>query len=496
MDELRKKLNQIDDEILDLFFARMEISRQVGAYKRSKGIKVHDPAREEAILQRLGSKAPSHLKFAIRPLYKEIFALSRAIQITEGKTFGLVGSGLGHSLSPEIHRNFGYDYKLFDLDQKAFEDFIRDKDFDGINVTIPYKIKVMDYLDELDDLAKEIGSVNTVVNKDGRLIGYNTDYWGLKYTLDVNNICLKDKKVLVLGTGGASKTVQTLAKNTGARQIRLISRSGPYSYTNLEESRDFQILINASPIGMYPKNLLTRLDLGIFPDLEAVVDLVYNPLKTKLVLDAEKKSIPATGGLAMLVGQAYQAAKLFTQIDLPNYLVSDILFLLNSKMKNLVLVGMPGSGKTSLGKDLASKLGRTFVDTDQRIGALTGLDPEAYILERGLEAFRKVEEDLIFDLGKSQGLVIASGGGSILKESNRDALRQNSYVIYLARDLDKLATNNRPLSKDREAIAKLFEERKYFYESMADLRVDLVEGDPEKTLDMVLKGIRNEFTGN
>lgn len=496
MDELRKKLNQIDDEILRLFAARMEISRHIGDYKRSKGIKVHDPAREEAILQRLRSKAPDPLKFAIRPLYKEIFALSRSIQLTEGKTFGLVGKNLSHSLSPEIHQSFGYDYKIFDLDDRAFENFMRKKNFDGINVTIPYKIKVMDYLDEIDDLAKEIGSVNTVVNKNGRLIGYNTDYWGLKYTLETNNIPLKEKKVLVLGTGGASKTVQALAKNMGARQIRLISRSGPYTYENLEESRDFQVIINASPIGMYPKNLVTRLDLGIFPNLEAVVDLVYNPLKTKLVLDAEKNSIPATGGLAMLVAQAYQAATLFTQIDLPNYLVNDILFLLNSKMKNLVLVGMPGSGKTSLGRLLADKLGRTFVDTDEKIKTLTGLDSESLIINKGLETFRKIESQIILELTKDQGLVIASGGGSILQEENRDALRQNSYVIYMDRDIKYLATTNRPLSKTKEDLEKLFEERKYFYESMADLKVKPIENDLEKTLDMVLKGIRNEFTGN
>lgn len=496
MKDLRNKINQIDGQILDLLGQRMEVSKEVGRYKIAKGLPVLDRSREEAILRRLEKDAGPELRPLIKGIYEEIFALSRYLQVVEGKAFGLVGHPLGHSKSPQIHKNFLYDYRLFDLAEEDFHDFMVKKDFDGINVTIPCKIKVMDYLDQIDPAAQAIGAVNTVVKKDGILIGYNTDYAGLKYSLDRIGLSLRGKKVLILGSGGASKTCQALAKNQAAKEIRIISRTGPYNYENLEESKDFEIIINASPIGMYPSCPDSRLDLGLFTDLEAVVDLVYNPLKTKLVLDAEDLGLKTQTGLAMLVGQAYEAARLFTGQDIPARLVEEIRRDLEGSMKNIALIGMPGSGKSTLGRILSDKLGKEFIDTDEKFEEEFGLSPESYIDQYGEPSFRDKEEQIVQAYGKEASKVISLGGGSILSRANRDALRQNSFIIYLDRPLDKLESAGRPLSSSPERIQALYDQRAPIYESLAQVKVKVEVGNIEASLDAIMKGLENENLGN
>ena len=293
------------------------------------------------------------------------------------------------------------------------------------------------------DLAKEIGSVNTVVNRNGKLIGYNTDYSGLDYSLKRANISLTDKKVLILGSGGASKTCHSLAKNRGARLIRIVSRTGLYNYQNLDESKDFDIIINASPVGMYPNNLASLVDLNSFDKLEGVVDLIYNPLKTKLILDAEDLGIKYSNGLAMLVGQAYYSSNFFTGYKLPPYLIEDIIMKLEKQMSNIVLVGMPGCGKSCLGKILAKELNKKFIDTDEEIYKKSGLSAGEYIIENGEEAFRKLESEVIEIAGKETNSVIATGGGSIINPKNQLALRQNGFIIYLEREIGRASCRER-----------------------------------------------------
>lgn len=494
MEEFRNKLNRIDDKIVKLFVQRMEVIEEISEYKSANGIPIKNQAREDYILGRLEERVDEEFLPFVKLLYKDIFEISRYKQSLENKVFGLVGYPLSHSKSAEIHKYFAYDYKLLPMKEKEFIDFLKGKEFAGVNVTIPYKILAMDYLDEIDPLAKNIGAVNTIVNKDGSLIGYNTDYLGLKFNLERSEIYLKDKKILILGSGGASKTCQCLAKDLGAKDIRVISRTGEYNYENLEKSKDFQIIINASPVGMYPDNLNSLVDLNIFENLEAVVDLVYNPLKTKLILDAEKLAIKNTNGLAMLVGQAYYSSKIFTGYSLPLYLIEDIIVKLEKDMSNITLIGMPGCGKTSLGRILSKKLNRNFIDTDKEIYKKTGLYSGEYIQKKGEKAFRELEEDVIEEISKGTGNLISTGGGSILSKNNQDFLRQNGFIIYLERDLDKLSTKNRPLSKDKKNLENLYKERKEIYESLANIKVKVQEANINKTIDQILKGINDEYT--
>ena len=496
MEEFRNKLNRIDDKIVKLFVQRMEVIEEISEYKSNNDIPIKNQSRENYILEKLDERVDENLLPLVKLLYKDIFNISCYKQSLENKVFGLVGYPLGHSKSPEIHKNFAYKYDLFPMEEKDFIDFLEKKNFDGINVTIPYKVLALDFLDELDDLAKEIGSVNTVVNRNGKLIGYNTDYSGLDYSLKRANISLTDKKVLILGSGGASKTCHSLAKNRGARLIRIVSRTGLYNYQNLDESKDFDIIINASPVGMYPNNLASLVDLNSFDKLEGVVDLIYNPLKTKLILDAEDLGIKYSNGLAMLVGQAYYSSNFFTGYKLPPYLIEDIIMKLEKQTSNIVLVGMPGCGKSCLGKILAKELNKKFIDTDEEIYKKSGLSAADYIIENGEEAFRKLESEVIEIAGKETNSVIATGGGSIINPKNQLALRQNGFIIYLERDLERLSQKNRPLSKDLENLKKLYEERKNTYESLSNLKIRVQEGNLNKTIDLMLKGINDEYTCN
>ena len=384
---------------------------------------------------------------------------------------GLLGRKLGHSYSPAIHAMLAdYAYTLYEKEPEELEDFVKHGDFHGMNVTIPYKKAVVPFCDLLDPLAEQLGSVNTLVRLgDGRLLGANTDTWGFDQMLGKVGISCEGKKALVLGSGGASATVQAILKLADA-EVVVISRTGEDNYDNLDRHADAQILVNTTPVGMYPNNRVSPVDLDRLPNLQAVLDVVYNPARTQLILDAEARGIPCESGLYMLVAQAVQASELWTGQRISDETMERVWRTIGRSMQNVVLIGMPGSGKSTVGKALAQKLNRPFVDADAEITARIG-DIPAYFAAHGEEAFRKVETEVLADLGKQSGLVIATGGGCVTRPENYASLHQNGEIIWLQRDLDKLPTDGRPVSQ-RDGISAIYAARKPLYERFADKIAD------------------------
>lgn len=387
--------------------------------------------------------------------------------------YGLLGETLGHSFSPQIHACLGdYEYKLFEVAPEDLGDFLRSGSFEGLNVTIPYKKAVMPYLAEISENAKAIGSVNTItVLPNGTLRGDNTDYDGFLYLVRRSGIAVNGKKALVLGTGGASLPVKKVLSDLGAREIISISRTGENNYQNLEKHFDADLIVNTTPVGMYPNNLQSPLSLDGFTQLSGVLDIVYNPQKTQLILDAEQRGIPAFSGLTMLVAQAKRAAELFLNTNIDDRKNDEIYETLSRQMKNIVLVGMPGCGKSTVGKALAKRLSRPFFDADQEIVKRAGKSiPEIFQTE-GEAGFRKIETEVLFDLCRQSGAVIATGGGAVTVPKNHDILRQNSLVVFLNRDIAVLPTNGRPLSEQND-LHEMFRQRLPLYRAVCDYEVD------------------------
>jgi len=340
--------------------------------------------------------------------------------------FGLLGRKLGHSYSPMIFDLLGgYRYDLFEREPEDIEDLLKNGDFDGINVTIPYKKEVLQYLDEIDPLAARLGSVNTVVKRGGKLTGYNSDYFGFLSLLRHTGLELSGKKVLVLGSGGASVTVCAVLADQGAR-VTVISRTGENNYDNLQLHADAAAIVNTTPLGMYPNNGAAPLDVGRFPALEGVLDLIYNPARTQLLLDCEKYGIPGFNGLWMLVAQAKKSAEWFLDTELPASTVRDIHRRLRDRMENIALVGMAGCGKSSIGRLLAKETGKSFVDADAEIEVMAGKTIPEIFAQDGEEEFRRLETAVLAKLGKGSGQVIATGGGCVTRERNYPLLHQTA----------------------------------------------------------------------
>ena len=387
--------------------------------------------------------------------------------------YGLLGETLGHSFSPQIHACLGdYEYKLFEVAPEDLGDFLRSGSFEGLNVTIPYKKAVMPYLAEISENAKAIGSVNTItVLPNGTLRGDNTDYDGFLYLVRRSGIAVNGKKALVLGTGGASLPVKKVLSDLGAREIISISRTGENNYQNLEKHFDADLIVNTTPVGMYPNNLQAPLSLDGFSHLSGVLDIVYNPQKTQLILDAEQRGIPAFSGLTMLVAQAKRAAELFLNTNIDDRKNDEIYETLSRQMKNIVLVGMPGCGKSTVGKALAKRLSRPFFDADQEIVKRAGKSiPEIFQTE-GEAGFRKIETEVLFDLCRQSGAVIATGGGAVTVPKNHCILRQNSLVVFINRDIAVLPKNGRPLSEQND-LHEMFRQRLPLYRAVCDYEVD------------------------
>lgn len=387
------------------------------------------------------------------------------------KPCGLLGEKLGHSFSPLIHARFGsYEYRLFPTPREELGTFLQSGAFANLNVTIPYKKEVIPYCKTLSPLAKQIGSVNTVkVTEDG-LIGYNTDYFGFCYMLEKAGIPIKGEKCAVIGNGGVSATVCAALENLGAAQISIITEE-KNTPAFIDTLADHTVVINTSPVGMYPKNGNRPLDLSQFHALKGVADLIYNPLKTALILQAEELGVPCIGGLSMLVAQAKQAAEIFEDKTIGNELLEDVIREITFLCTNIILIGMPGSGKSTIGKAIAKKLNRPFFDTDTLIEERAGKPIPQIFAEDGEDRFREIESLVLSELSAKSGVVIATGGGIIKKKENHAYLRQNGRIVFVERPLHALSTNGRPLSSSAEAVAKLYEERYPIYRMLADLTV-------------------------
>lgn len=406
--------------------------------------------------------------------------------------YGCIGEKLGHSFSKEIHGMIGaYDYELKEIPSDALDDFMRKKEFLGINVTIPYKERVMPHLYEIDEGALAIGSVNTVINRNGRLYGYNTDFYGMQKLFEHAGISVAGKKVAILGTGGTSKTARAVAKHLGAAEILSVSRrsgNGAILYDELyKKNKNVEIIINTTPVGMFPNADLSPLDLSFFKNLCGVLDAVYNPLSTDLIYQAKKRGIAAEGGLYMLVAQAVRASEIFMSTTYDEGLTEDIYKKILAKKQNIVLIGMPACGKSSVGKRIAEVLARPFTDTDELVTATSGESIPDIFKKYGEKEFRRRESIAVKQASALVGNVIATGGGAILNQSNVKNLSQNGRIFFLDRALEKLIpTEDRPLGSTREAIEKRYNERYDLYCAACNCHVD-ANGDIESVANTIIE---------
>ncbi len=403
--------------------------------------------------------------------------------------YGLLGEHLPHSFSPQIHSALGNnDYGLFEVAPENLDAFMKEHNFKGINVTIPYKKAVIPYLDVISPEAQKIGAVNTIKVKDGKLYGDNTDYFGFKYMVEKSGITIHNKKALVLGSGGASLTVQAVLRDMGASEIVVLSRNGDNNYVNMYiKHTDAQIIVNTTPVGMYPDNLNTLVDLDRFENLSGVLDVVYNPLKTRLVLDAEQRNIPSPAGLSMLVAQAKKAHEIFFDTIVENDVCEQIERSLILQMCNIVLIGMAGCGKSTIGKVLAEKLGKQLVDTDEMIVNTENKPIPEIFAESGEDYFRWCENLAVNIAGREKSQIIATGGGVIVRPENYNALKQNGIIVFINRDADLLPTNGRPLSQ-MHGVKALYEKRMPIYRRFADIEVD-GNGTVEEVANRIVKEI-------
>lgn len=398
---------------------------------------------------------------------------------------GLLGRKLGHSYSPQIHACLGdYSYALFEREPEDVEAFLLQGDFSAINVTIPYKKAVMPYC-KLTETAKYMGSVNTIIRqKDGTLLGHNTDYFGFTSMVQRSGLDPGGKKCLVLGSGGASVTAVAVLKEMGA-DVVVISRSGENNYQNLHLHQDAAIICNTTPVGMYPNTGVSPVDLRLFPRLEGVLDMIYNPTRTQLLLDADDLGLTSSNGLWMLVAQAKEAAEWFLGKKLPDSMIEEVYIKMRLQMENLILVGMPGCGKSTIGKQISDTLEKTFVDADAELENIYGCRIPEIFAQEGESGFREKETAVLEQLGKRSGMVIATGGGCVTRKQNYPSLHQNGRIFWLKRDLRQLPTDGRPLSQ-ANSLDAMYQIRKPMYESFCDVQVDN-NRTAEETVKEILK---------
>ncbi len=414
---------------------------------------------------------------------------------------GLLGEKLSHSYSPQIHAALGdYEYRLYEKSPDEVETFVRYGDWHGLNVTIPYKKTVIPFCDELTDIARAIGSVNTLLRcPDGRILGDNTDAYGFDTLLNSLSFDPKGKKALVLGTGGASATVCACLARRGA-EVLTVSRTAPstaasdfsasnaplsISYTDAAAHSDAALVVNTTPLGMYPKNGAQALSLELFPRLEAVLDVVYNPARTALLLQAEELGVPCAGGLRMLVAQGVRASEIFLGAPHPKEALEEIFSRLSFEMQNIILIGMPGSGKSTIAALLAGKLGRPWAEADEELVKAAGRDIPTIFAEEGEEGFRRRETEILTELGKSSGLVLSTGGGCVTRLENYSLLHQNGVIVRIVRDISRLAREGRPLSLNTD-LSEMARARDPLYARFADFTVSN-DGTPEETVKAILE---------
>ena len=486
LNELRGKLDEIDNGILDLFEERIATCRQIGNIKRENGTDVYVPAREEEKLKKVKELAGFESRPYVETLFRTLMDLSKEHQRLPA--FGVLGRTLAHTYSPEIHSLFdsSYSYSVIEREPEELDALFASGVFKGFNVTIPYKKDACARCDELDGAASETGSVNTVVFEDGKVKGWNTDYFGFIYMLQRKGISVTGKKVLVLGTGGAASAVFYALKTLGASQVYACDLEAEINYSNVyEKAGDAQVIVNCTPVGMFPKVDNRLLDLTKFSVLEACADVVYNPSRTRFLQDAEELGLKTCGGLAMLVAQAYKASRIFAGdikgaelLGNPGESIPEeasakiekVIKILENRMRNITIIGMPGSGKSLLARNIAKVTGRTLVDLDIAFAEKFGQTPAEVLNGPGEDAFREMECEIAAEFLPQSGLVISCGGGIVTRDVNKFYVRCNSNVFYLERPLTALTDKNRPISQ-LHGVEKLYSQRKDKYETWCDYRV-------------------------
>ena len=482
--DYRDKLDVIDDRIAALFKERLEVVREIGLWKKSCGSPTLHGDREKAILARLLPRFDEGLKGYAEQLYLEIFRSSKEYQRGLLGTYFVVGKSLPHTWSPDIYVPLGLDYRVKEFaDDKELAEFVMRREYSGFNVTIPYKKAVMEMLDEISDEARAIGAVNTVVNRNGKLYGYNTDIGGMRYALAAAGIEVKGKVAAVLGSGGTAMTAEYLLRTGGAREIVKVSRRGPVDYTSVYDRKDIEVIVNTTPVGMFPEAESTPIDVTKFPALEGVFDAIYNPLRTALVSQARAAGIAASGGLPMLVEQGRLAYNIYRDTETDISVTENLIKQIELKKSNIILCGMPSSGKSTIGRLLAEALGREFYDADEEIEKAAGMGIPEMFERFGEEYFRKKEVEAIASLSALNGAVIATGGGAVMNEINRMRLKRNGIAVLIERDNAALVADGRPVSR-REGIEALYNKRMPVYKEFADLSVsnDLAPEDAVKSI--------------
>ena len=475
-EELRNRIDIIDGKIAELIKERMEISLEIGKNEKTGSGKIYVPERERRVLENVSEIGGP----AAERIYRAVLAESRRAQETllrEGAgNFFLLGKRLGHSISPELHKRLGaYNYSLKELEEPELYDFIMSGDYDGFNVTVPYKKAVCRMCDVLSQEAKAVGAVNTCVKRDGKLWGFNTDITGFETLLKICGVDVKNKRTAILGTGGCAAAVKYVLENKGAAEILSVSRSGEINYSNVyEKLSETEILINCTPVGMYPNTGSVPLEVGSLKKLTTVIDAIYNPSKTRLLMDAKLCGLKAYNGLPMLAAQAAAASEIFKGSDEPANpgLVYDIISEFSLAGNNIVLIGMPGSGKSTVGRRIAEETGRVFMDCDSLFESENGIKPSEFLLLFGENTFRKKESAIVTSLRSVRNAVIATGGGVVCNSSNYYSLAENGLVMLLDTPVERLAREGRPLTAEKGAENILLE-RQEKYKLWSDVIIKL-----------------------
>lgn len=475
--EAREIIDCQDKVILEAFIKRMEAAKEISRNKEELGLPVYVPQREKEILEQVAQRTPQELASYASSLFETLMSLSRQYQ-RQNRHYGLLGQKLGHSFSPEIHKMLGelrepYDYQIFQVEPEALEDFIYSDKWNGLNVTIPYKREVMQYCDEIAPEAERIGAVNTLIRRGDKIIGYNTDYFGFRKMVEESGAKVDGEKCIVLGSGGASKTVVTVLEDMGAAQVIVVSRNGKHGcdYSQLKSHYDAAILVNTTPVGMYPNTGTAAVFPGNFTGLKHVFDLIYNPLRTNLLCQAKRSGMGITDGLKMLVAQAKASSELFFNQQIEDAAIDEIERRIRKEKENIVLIGMPGSGKSTVGQALAKAAGKEFIDTDMLIVKKAGKSIPDIFREEGEDVFRQIETEVIEGLVHKTGAVIACGGGVVTREENYYALAENGRLVFLNRPIEALPTDGRPLSQSIP-LSRLYELRLPLYRSWCDVEID------------------------
>lgn len=491
--EARDIINEQDAIILEAFGRRMAAAREVVCNKMEKGMPVYVPEREQEILEKIAAQAPEGMDGYAVEVYQKLMEVSRRYQNTIRK-FGLLGRKLPYSFSPQIHSQLAefrepYSYELFEVEPEDLEEFVLHGGWAGLNVTIPYKQEVMKYCDEIAPEAARIGAVNTLVRRGERILGYNTDYTGFRLTVEQSGAAVGGAKCVVLGSGGASKAVVAVLEDLGAGEVIVVSRDGKTgcSYQQMKEKHlDAAILVNTTPVGTYPNTGVAAAYPGTFYKLEQAFDLVYNPLRTNFLCQARKSGIEGYNGLKMLVAQAKASAEYFLGRSISDEAAAVIEARLAAEKENLVLIGMPGCGKSTIGQALAERTGRKFIDIDQLIVERECRSIPSIFEEGGEDLFREIEIAATETLRHETGAVIACGGGIITREENYYSLAENGRLIFLNRAIDVLPVDGRPISQSTPLI-QLYNQRLPLYRSWCDQEVD----NNGKTVEAVVEEIIN-----